>query len=108
MYNACDTLVQSGGEEISIRVGLENNKPSFSCNKGGIQAGALAGNVADFKTIGKLAGIKAVIILHGGNPSDILSEKQKGDHIFVNSESQKILEIELPKHIENILIQRFG
>ena len=107
LYNACDTLVQSGGEEISIKIGLENNKPSFSCNKGGIQKGALAGNVADFEVIGKLAGNKAVIVLHGGNPSDILSEKQRGDHIFVNQETAKILKIEFPTHLENIILERF-
>jgi putative ABC transport system substrate-binding protein len=108
LYNACDTLVQSGAEEISIRIGLENNKPAFSCLKGGIKSGGLAGNVADPKTLGELAGVKAVIILHGGSPSEILSETQKGDHIFVNTQSQKTLEIEIPKHVENIVIQRFG
>ena len=108
LFNACDTLIQSGGEEISIRVGLENNKPAFSCIKGGIEKGGLAGNVSDPKTLGSLAGVKAVLILHGANPSDILSERQKGDHIFVNSESQKILGIKIPTHIENIVIQRFG
>lgn len=108
LYNACDTLVQSGAEEISIRIGLENNKPAFSCLKGGIKSGGLAGNVADPKTLGQLAGVKAVVILHGGSPSEILSEHQTGDHIFVNTKSQKTLGIEIPKHVENILIQRFG
>jgi len=107
LYNACDTLVQSGAEDISIKLGLENNKPAFSCLMGGIKSGGLAGNVADPKILGKLAGVKAVIILHGGNPSEILSEQQKGDHIFVNSKSQKALGIEIPKHVENIVIQRF-
>ncbi|MDH3278350.1 MAG: ABC transporter substrate-binding protein [Nitrosopumilus sp.] len=108
LYNACDTLVQSGAEEIAISVGLENNKPTFSCNKAGINSGALAGNVVDYKKIGELAGLKAVVILNGGNPSNILSEKQKDDNIFVNIESQKILEIEIPKHIKNISNLRFA
>lgn len=107
LYNACDTLVQSGAEEISIRIGLENNKPAFSCLKGGIKSGGLAGNVADPYTLGKLAGNKAVMILHGGDPSDIMSEKQKGDHIFVNSQTAKQLGIDFPRHLENIILERF-
>ena len=107
LYNACDTLVQSGAEEISIQMSLENNKPAFSCNKDGIKKGALAGNVADFKVLGKFAGNKAVMVLHGGNPSDILSEKQRGDHIFVNTNSAKLLDIEFPRHLENIVMERF-
>jgi len=103
LYNACDTLVQSGAEEISIAIGLEKNKPVFTCNEKGIDLGALAGNVSDLKKLGELAGVKAVAILHGANPSDILSEKQKGDNIFVNMESQKILGIEIPYHIKNII-----
>lgn len=108
LYNACDTLIQSGGEEISIRLGLENNKPVFSCNKKGIQLGAIAGNVANLRILGELAGNKAIMILHGANPSEIFSEKPKGDHIVVNIESVEILGIKIPTHIENIASQRFG
>ena len=105
LYNACDTLIQNTGEEISIKIGLETKTPVFSCNKEGILSGALAGNVADFKLLGSLAGLKAVIILHGGNPSDIRSEIQRGDHIFVNTETSKILGIKIPEHVENIIYQ---
>ncbi len=108
LYNACDSLIQNGGEEISIKIGLETKTPVFSCNKEGIESGALAGNVTDFKLLGGLSGIKAVIILHGGNPSDIRSEFQRDDHILLNNESIKILEITIPKHVENIIFQRFG
>ncbi len=108
LYNACDTLIQTGGEEISIKIGLEKKIPVFSCNKEGIELGALAGNVADFKLLGKMSGIKAMIILSGGDPSDIRSEKINGDYIFVNTESRKILGISLPTHVENIIYQEVG
>ena len=108
LYTACDTLVQSGAEEIVITIGIKHEKPVFSCNKDGIQKGALAGNVADFKTIGYMAGSKAAIIFHGGNPSNLISEVQKGDHIFLNTDSAKKLNITIPTHIQNIVKETFG
>ena len=35
LYQACDSLVQSGGEGIAIKIATENNKPTFSCNLDG-------------------------------------------------------------------------
>ena len=67
LYQACDTLVQSGGENIAIRIATENNKPTFSCNLDGVRNGALLGKVANFEDIGQLSGLKAHRILEGSN-----------------------------------------
>ena len=67
LYQACDTLVQSGGESLSIKIATENNKPTFSCNLDGVRNGALLGKVANFEDIGQLSGLKAHRILEGSS-----------------------------------------
>ena len=108
IYQACDTLVQSGGEEIAIKIATEHNKPTFSCNKDGVKKGALIGDVVDFKNIGVQSGEKAALILQGVNPSEIISESQKGDYIIVNLQTAKVLGIKIPQYILNISEEVIG
>ena len=100
LYQACDTLVQSGGEEIAIRIATENNKPSFSCNLDGVKKGALAGKVANFSDIGKKSGSMAHKILEG---SDVKKMKIEGPNIaysIINLKTAESLGIEISKELE--------
>lgn len=103
-YQSCDTLVQSGVEEIAIEVATAHYKPTFSCNKEGIEKGALIGNVADFANIGYIAGQKAALILQGSNPSELNSEFQTVDNIIINLKTAKNLGIEIPENLINSAI----
>ncbi|MCH7966729.1 MAG: ABC transporter substrate-binding protein [Thaumarchaeota archaeon] len=100
-YQSCDTLVQSGMEEIAIEIATSSNKPTFSCNKEGIEKGALIGNVADFANIGYIAGQKAALILQGSNPSELNSKFQTVDNIIINLKTAKKLGIEIPENLIN-------
>lgn len=100
-YQSCDTLVQSGVEEIAIEIATAHNKPTFSCNKEGVEKGALIGNVADFANIGYTAGQKAALILQGSNPSELYSEFQTVDNIIINLKTAKKLGIEIPENLIN-------
>lgn len=99
LYQACDTLIQSGAEKIAIKIAMEHHKPTFSCNKEGVEGGALFGDVVDFKTIGYLSGKKAALILHGAKPSEIITETQHGDFIAINLVTAQKLGIKIPEHI---------
>ncbi len=93
LYQACDTLIQGGGESIAIKIAAENKKPTFSCNKDGVKMGALAGKVADFSELGKLSGSKAVKILKGESPDNLKTEGPKIPYIIVNSITSESLGI---------------
>ena len=100
LYQACDTLVQSGGEEIAIRIATENNKPTFSCNLDGVREGALAGKVANFEDIGQESGSMAHKILEG---KDVRNMKTKGPSIaysIINLKTAESLGIEISKDME--------
>ena len=101
LFSACDTLIQSGGEEIVIEFAKENNKPSFTCNKDGVLKGALVGNVADFKTIGKISGEKAAKILDGSEPYWLLTESPREDYIVINTKTANDLGLDIPIDLTN-------
>lgn len=102
LYNACDTLVQNGLEEISIEMASNRNKPVFSCNEAGIHAGALAGNAVNLEHLGSIAAKKTYSILQGDLPTDLSSEKQRLNNIVINSKSSQNLGIEFPKFVTTI------
>ncbi|MCJ8345673.1 ABC transporter substrate-binding protein [bacterium] len=99
IYSACDTLIQSGGEEIVIQYSLQHLMPNFTCNKDGIAKGALIGNVADFETIGRASGIKAAQILNGALPQWIETESMSIDYLSINLKTAKVLNLEIPKSL---------
>lgn len=83
-YAACDTLIQRGGQDLIIEISKKYNKPSFTCLRDGVLKGALIGDVADFYQIGKVSGQKAVLILQGVKPAQMLTESPEEDYILVN------------------------
>ncbi len=99
IYAACDTLIQSGGEEIIIAFCRRNAMPSFSCNKAGVQKGALVGNVADFYSLGKISGEKAAMILSGADPTWLQTESPRDDYIIVNLQTASRLNVPVPDDI---------
>ena len=53
LFLSCDTLVQTGGEEIGIAFGRLHRKPVLTCNNVGVSKGALIGNVPVYILLGK-------------------------------------------------------
>ena len=100
LYQACDSLVQSGGESISIRIATENNKPTFSCNLDGVREGALAGKVANFSDIGKVSGSQAHKILEGADIKNMKTEGPEIAHSIINLKTAESLGIEISKELE--------
>lgn len=103
IYLACDTLISSGGDKAIIEFNRNKgyNKPIFSCNKDGIIAGALIGNVADFYDLGKISGEKAVLILKGAEPSWLLTESSRKRGIVINIKTAAEIKISIPEDILN-------
>lgn len=95
-----DTLMQGGGEAALIEVSLAEGIPILSSNKSGIERGSTFGPVADFYTLGKLSGEKALLILRDNmSPSDIESELQDPPLTLVNRRSLKALGLSVPEHL---------
>ncbi|MBF0573339.1 MAG: ABC transporter substrate-binding protein [Desulfamplus sp.] len=97
LFSTCDTLVHGGGEEIINEFSSKYKKPNFSCNKDGVLKGALVGNIGDFKTIGRISGEKAVLILQGSDPSWLHTESPREDYIIVNKKTADMLGITIPE-----------
>jgi putative tryptophan/tyrosine transport system substrate-binding protein len=102
LFLACDTLIQSGGEEIVIAVALEHQIPTLSCNKSSIHKGALIGDIADFANIGELAGAKAVQVLNGTAPTNLTSESQRGSYLIINLQTADLLNLTVSDNILGI------
>lgn len=96
LYAACDTLVQTEGEDLIIKHALKYHKPSFGCIASGIEKGTLVGNVADYYEIGVKSGELAKEILRGAEPSWLLTEHPNKDRILVNLKTAKTLGIKIP------------
>ena len=94
-FLACDTMIQGGGEEVVIQVARKYQLPTLSCNKSSVFKGALVGDVADFANIGALAGEKAVQVLNGTHPSNLISETQRGSYLMVNRSTANHLELSI-------------
>ncbi len=99
MFSACDTLIQSGGEEVVIDFSRVYKKPCFSCNKDGVFKGALMGTVTDFYTLGKISGEKAAEILNGAQPSWLITESPRADYIVINKKTADELGIVIKQEI---------
>jgi len=100
LYQACDTLVQSGGEKIAIRIASDNNKPTFSCNLDGVRNGALAGKVTNFENIGKISGSMAHKILEGKNIQQMETKGSDNPYTIINLKTANSLGIEISKELE--------
>ncbi|MDC4231311.1 MAG: ABC transporter substrate-binding protein [Nitrosopumilus sp.] len=101
LYQSCDTLIQSGGEEISIKIANEHKIPTFSCNLDGVRIGALAGNVADFSEIGTLSGLKALQILSGTSIDNLKTEGPQISYTIINLKTANSLGININESLIN-------
>ena len=102
LFSACDTLIQSGGEEIVIAFAKENGIPSFTCNKDGVLKGALIGNAADFKNIGTISGEKAAQVLNGTEPTLLQTESPREDFIYINATTASNLNLNIPFELNRV------
>lgn len=89
VYAACDTLIQSGGEQEIIKFAQDNGIPSFTCNKEGINQGAVAGVITDFYELGKISGEKAALILEGAEPSWLRTESPRNERRMINEKGME-------------------
>ncbi len=102
IFSTCDTLTHAGGEEIIVEISKRYNKPSFACNKEGVLKGHLVGNVGDFKTIGRISGEKAALILRGSQPTWLKTESPRENYIVINKKSADIMGIDVSPEILEI------
>ncbi|CCN48171.1 putative ABC-type transport system, periplasmic component [Vibrio nigripulchritudo MADA3029] len=99
-----DTLMQSGGEEALIKVSHEFKVPILSSNKSGILKGSTFGPVADFYTLGKIAGRKAgQILINNTPPTQLSSELQEPPQFLVNRKAMQLLNIRIPDDIGDMV-----
>ena len=96
-YQACDTVIQNGVEEIAIQVALNAGKPTFTCNKEGVYYGSLMGVVSDFQTLGEISGKQAADILRGKSVNDNI--KYTNEYHLINTQTADLLGIEFPPHV---------
>lgn len=100
LYLACDTLVQQiESEKRILEFAKENNIPDFSCLETSVRQGALAGVIADFEQIGRLAGEKAALVILGATPSSLETSTVARPHIHINLERAKELGVSVPQDI---------
>ncbi len=99
-----DTLMQAGGEQALIELSLKHGIPILSSNKRGIEQGASFGPVADFYTLGFMAGQKAARILRDGTlPSKLESELQNPPLFLVNRSTINSLGIHISQEARRII-----
>lgn len=96
LFLACDSLIQGGGGKIVADYSNKNRIPNFSCDRNSIQNGALIGIVASPYATGLMAGKQAALILDGAKPEWLHTEAPDHGTIIINSQSAKILGIEIP------------
>lgn len=100
LYSACDTLIQSGGEDIVINFAKEHRIPDFTCNKSGVRKGSFVGSIADFGVIGSLSGTKAIKILKDKKPpSELETEWPKAGNLVLNMTTARNLGIVIDRDI---------
>ncbi|MEC4726074.1 ABC transporter substrate-binding protein [Shewanella sp. D64] len=100
-----DTLLQGGGEAALIDISLQHKLPILSSNKSGIEQGSTFGPVADFYTLGKMAGKKAAkILLEKISPTRLETELQNPPLFLANKDSLKQLGIVLSNEARDKII----
>lgn len=99
VFSACDTLIQTGGEDEVIRFVTKYAYPDFACLASGVQKGSLIGNVADFVSIGSSAGELASKILRGEKPSSLKTQGFERDNIIINMKRAEELKIKVPNSV---------
>ena len=99
VVSACDTLIQSGGEEIVIDLAREYGKPVLSCNRDGVRNGALVAVVSDFYALGMASGEKASLILKGAEPKWLRTESPREYYTIVNLNVARQLGYRVPPDV---------
>ncbi|NQZ80428.1 MAG: ABC transporter substrate-binding protein [Colwellia sp.] len=101
IYSTCDTLTHAGGEEIIVEFSKRNHIPTFACNKEGVLKGHLVGNIGDFKSIAKISGEKAALILKGAKPAWLRTESPRENYIIINQKTASEINIVIPQDVIN-------
>ncbi len=96
LFVTCDTLMRDGGGKVAAEFSRTNKIPSFTCDKDSVLHGVMIGYFAELYSIGKLAGIKAALILHGAELDWLHSEAPKQGYLITNEATAKLLGITIP------------
>src|SRR6267143_3775628 len=99
-YESCDTLVQNGGDLITINVATSNKKPSFSCHKSGAENGALAVDAADYYKLGLVSGQKAGFVLQGIKPESLISDVEANEYTIINLKAAQNLGLNVTEYLQ--------
>ena len=99
-----DTLCQGGGEAALLPISLANNIPILSSNKAQIEQGSTFGPVADFYTLGKMAGeLAAKILAENKKPAQLESKLMDPPVILLHKKNAQRLGITIdPTLLPNI------
>ncbi len=103
LITTTDTLMQSGGEEVLIKLANESKIAILSSNKIGIEKGATLGPVADFEILGNMSGLMAAeILLESKLPTHMVSKFMRPPLILVNKKAFNKNGLSIPNHLENV------
>ena len=99
-----DTLCQGGGEAALLPISLANNIPILSSNKAQIEEGSTFGPVADFYTLGVMAGeLAAKILKENKKPAQLESKLMDPPVILLHKKNAQRLGIAVdPTLLPNI------
>lgn len=91
-----DTLCQGGGEAALLPISLSKKIPILSSNKTQIEQGSTFGPVADFYTLGKMAGeMAAQILSNNRKPAQLESRLMEPPLILLHKKNAQLLGIEV-------------
>jgi putative ABC transport system substrate-binding protein len=95
LFVACDTLIRDKGYKVAAEFGKQYKIPTLSCDKNSIMNGVMIGYFADLYSTGKLAGIKAALILLGAEPGWLKNESPKKGYLMINLITAQLLGIKI-------------
>jgi len=98
LFVACDTLMRGKGGAVAAEFSKNHRIASFTCDKNSVLQGVLLGYFADLYSLGKLAGLKAAMILQGADPGWLKTESPENGYLMINRSSADLLGITLPSH----------
>jgi len=98
-YLACNTFSQDEEIKIVLETAKAHHIPTFSCRQENVIHGSLMSYSYLPSSIGKLAGNKAALLLHGAEPTWLHTESPPDAVLTINSNTANNLGIVVPSKI---------
>ncbi|MDE1797833.1 MAG: DUF3068 domain-containing protein [Candidatus Micrarchaeota archaeon] len=99
IYLSCDALMLNGGGPAAVQAGLAARKPSMACSRSEVEAGALVGDTSDARTMGRVDGQKAALILEGVKPTWLHTDSTQNDVDIINLGTARALGLAIPPSV---------